>query len=385
MSKNFFVFLLSVPYFYFSGYIGLFGDPHLVTLRSISFFLLLIFFYVEKISIMNVLKPILPFLVVTFGITILNRADLYSYMLFIMHCVFMILLAYLLILKSKLRNILSGYFILSGVLGLLFLNYQFGSDGYDNEVRFWGTRNVMGELLIPILTFSLFCNELKKYKNKFMKRYVDILILILFIYPLFYYKSSTAQSVSFIFLLLLILREKFKQNSYVLYKRSFIIIGCLFLVIQFMQLSFLNNILSSWFDKDATFSNRTLLWAQAYISIFKSPLIGYGYDSLETKNFELLGQELTFSAHNMILELILYFGVIGFCSFGYYVYVSFLKIKKISGIVPRSLYILLVGNFCFLIYYLFEARSSIGMFVFVLSFIINYQKIKYNEINSNYN
>ena len=78
MSKNIFVFLLSVPYFYFSGYIGLFGDPHLVTLRSISFILLLIFFYVEKISIMNVLKPILPFLVVTFGITILNRADLYS-------------------------------------------------------------------------------------------------------------------------------------------------------------------------------------------------------------------------------------------------------------------------------------------------------------------
>ena len=62
MSKNIFVFLLSVPYFYFSGYIGLFGDPHLVTLRSISFILLLIFFYVEKISIMNVLKPVLELL-----------------------------------------------------------------------------------------------------------------------------------------------------------------------------------------------------------------------------------------------------------------------------------------------------------------------------------
>lgn len=385
MSKDFFIFILSIPYFYVSGFIGLLGDPHLVTLRSISFVLMFVYYFLNKIKILDVLKPILPFVVVTLILTIVNDADVYSYLLFMMDSIFMIMLAYLLILSSKARNYLFCYFILSGILGLILIDFQFGSDDYDNEIRFWGTRNVMGDLLIPILTFCFFCNNLKKYRYKGIKKYIDILILLLFVFPLCYYQSSTAQSVSLVFVILVFLYKKNKLAPYKLYKRAILLIGCLFLIIQLMQLSFLNNLLMSLFNKDATFSNRTLLWAQAYISIFKSPLIGYGYDSFQTKNFELFGQQLTFSAHNMILELLLYFGVLGFCSLSYFVYVSMKRIRVYTKNTPKSLYLLVVGLFCFLIYYLFEARSSIGTFIFVLSLIMFYPKLKSNEINSNYN
>lgn len=119
--------------------------------------------------------------------------------------------------------------------------------------------------------------------------------------------SALAQSsttiVCMAFMILFAFAPFFRKRYRVFNARTYLVAGLILflLVVVFRAQEWLSFIIVDLLGKDLTFSNRTLLWDVVFKAIPESPIVGFGYWSLDARH-ALYNSLSIMSAHNQILE-----------------------------------------------------------------------------------
>lgn len=136
----------------------------------------------------------------------------------------------------------------------------------------------------------------------------------------------------------------------------------------FAELEFFQRIIQEVFNKSATISGRTYIWAKAYKYIVQSPLIGYGCEP-ENVTIEKL---LINHAHNIFLETLYRGGLIGLLLFALLFVVLTHQTRKFSS--SAFCKYLVVNIFLFLIF------SSVEFAYYRYHFILIFLLVSHMDV-----
>ena len=214
-----------------------------------------------------------------------------------------------------------------------------------NYYNFSFSDNVLGYYYIPFIAVCLILDKIQQ--KKISKNTFGIIVLTV----MSLVRAWSAKAVVGIFLLviyvLFIYGKKASKyfNSFVLIVSYLAIeVGLVIFNIQ-ERISF---VIEKYLRKDATLTGRTGLWFSSINNIKKSPIYGYGV----TKGGNIL-LNTTFvgstphPAHNLILEILMQTGIVGFILWGFFVVLSIKK--KGIRINENSYYMLLFFAYIVLI------------------------------------
>ena len=152
------------------------------------------------------------------------------------------------------------------------------------------------------------------------------------------------------------------------YRRWVLLYGIVFSMIMFARNSkILSFILISIFGKNASYTGRDYLWAEAYKMIEKSPYIGFG--RISSDYLSVWGGY--FSSHNFVLELLLQGGYVALIIFIFIVIMALVKLQ--SNKFSKSIKVLQISLFISLVVMLMESTvHSVYLFgLIVLCFNSN--------------
>lgn len=192
----------------------------------------------------------------------------------------------------------------------LFLN---GPDG--QQVYFMGQKNgVAPYALFFFLTEYLICNR-KTFNSKEIFRRTGILAAIMTIFSVVNKSSALVGAMMMIdgyFCVTYLI--KFHKKTKGFFQRIYMIIavvlvfGFLYMVVILQNGSdFIMRVITSVVGKDATFSGRRAIWAQAIVFIIQNPLWGLGINV----QYDVWGNnKFVYSAHNMFLDYGVKYGCI---------------------------------------------------------------------------
>ncbi|KAF1014445.1 MAG: hypothetical protein GAK29_04635 [Acinetobacter bereziniae] len=158
------------------------------------------------------------------------------------------------------------------------------------------------------------------YENEKLKKYFLALLILLFIFIIALTQSRTTWVFLLVFIIFLIYKGKvirFKLTKRLLVIWSGIYISCIFTV------PFFNEFLSSYFnvlqttnviERATTGYLRMEIWNQSLHAIKEKPLFGYGWNQTSVAQYAVIenypGKEWFSSAHNIVLDIIIWNGLI---------------------------------------------------------------------------
>lgn len=180
---------------------------------------------------------------------------------------------------------------------------------------FIGGKNSIALTVIPAMLI-IHIYSLLKY-NKLTR--FNIFMLVICIISLIISGSSTAIVIALWMILY------FFMKSIKLSLKKIIIIYLIISVMiifgtEILQQTFINTIIKELFDKDLTFTSRTVLWDISLEYFIKSPFIGYGRNN--SIIYDSTGGHLD-QSHNMILQLLLVGGIFSLIMLFIILYISF--------------------------------------------------------------
>ena len=88
--------------------------------------------------------------------------------------------------------------------------------------------------------------------------------------------------------------------------------------------NYLSDYIELTLGKDATLTNRTLIWPQVIMEIIQAPIFGHGFSSDENLFLVFVKwshEPLWFSAHNQVLQTLYNSGIMGLLSFAFLVFI----------------------------------------------------------------
>lgn len=265
--------------------------------------------------------------------------------------------------------------IIGQILSIFYINLTghilFADIGND-YTYFLGTDNYSAFSIFPMIVIIIYNNYLqngKIWKGK------GLYLLFAIMSAYFFTNSVTA---AFSFLLFLIILILYKYSSIIIKKISIkkiiiVLILLLILIEKFNIQNLFANFLINGAKKDLTLNSRTIIWKNAINLILKKPLLGYGTLSKAAINsYVLYGVE---HAHNIILELLLRTGIIGFINYIIFLSGCFINRngEKNSNILRLGLIILLFLSFM-------DFYPSIICQYFLIGILYNVKYIEKKEV-----
>ena len=283
------------------------------------------------------------------------------------------------VLLRIIRNVLSIYTVLD-----MFTIIKGGVFISGSYVYLLGNKNMQILYVLPLL----FVISLRwTIKNKY--DILDIFMIVISILTVTLTKSSTSlvALILFLFMFFSIHFRKFSFTNYIIKKLPMVFFLILFLVCEYLLL-FMNiqedfsTLINNLFDKQATFSGRTLIWSQAISMVCKNPF-GYGWDAVVTNVYSTLGWGDLYvnigHAHNIILNFAYKSGVLA--SFLYIVLLFTISVNLDKCNIKETVKIIFKCFFIiFLVLSAFESypANCEGLFM-ILSLI--YLESKYGLLN----
>lgn len=266
--------------------------------------------------------------------------------------------------------------VIDGISMILFPQGMFSSSLYDLN-WFLGYKTGRYEYSMPLCILVGYLSY--KKKNKYGAIFF-ITIIITGVELL--YSQATGAFVSILFIGIICLLENvrrlFSSNEKTLYKifnGKNVIIGYAVVTIAVFfieQIPIVQYIVENIFNKDATLTTRTFIWAKCFGYIQTHPFMGGGY--LSFKQFVLItGNEFAGSAHNLVLRIMVNAGIVGLIL---YVFIILNCFKSYDKSFKSQYVIFIVG----IVSYLIIGISSDAMFPAFFGFAL-YQ-VLYLEINS---
>lgn len=219
-------------------------------------------------------------------------------------------------LKLLFRSLKFIFSILLIINFIFIILYPFGIRVGLYNVWFFGAKNSQIMYILP----TLFCCFIYNFVlNKINKRYFFefLILLIISIYTLYVVNSATSIIVLLLFILLMIFSNN-KLYSKVSMKFITIIYLILFFgIVVFQVQDCFSDLLYSLFNKDATFTGRTMIWKQTIKLIKMHPFLGYGLEPSQIRVLKI-SDVAAVNSHNMILEIIYNGGILLMLVFGYF-------------------------------------------------------------------
>ena len=239
-------------------------------------------------------------------------------------------------IKSKFSSLIfmSKMYILVNAASIILFPHGIISTSLGSSVEranwFLGSKNNQTNyLLLSSIVLMLFLDTKKERKKSVFY------VAVAFVCNMFtdelglsFMGGSSTGIVSLGFLLLISVIYYFKDERIFLKLNSRIVyiaaLAVNFILISGTTIPFLVSFVEKVLKKSLTFSNRTFIWERVMYYIYQKPLIGYGEQQIwfAVKLSNLL--DGTTYVYNMILKIILDFGIVGFILFS----IPILKMKK---------------------------------------------------------
>ena len=185
---------------------------------------------------------------------------------------------------------------------------------YENDLYtsnwFLGYKNVLIRTILPGVVLNLLCS-IHDFGKPIMK---DVLLILVALCSVILADSSTSIIMICVFIVGVIywsLKRRIYNLSLI---KCFAIISCIsiaFTIFSFQ--SFLSSIVEQLFEKDATFTGRSYVWAFTLGRLMESPIIGFGWHTTDEWRDVLgyFGIVAGFShPHNFILYTLLQGGIL---------------------------------------------------------------------------
>lgn len=369
------------------------ANPWLMIVSEICAFLslfCLIFFFKDKdIIIPRVILPVLffsliPFFQYFFGIELYFETALlcFSYLF----CVFFSMIigfnAASIEIKERTLILLSGSILISSLISVIIILLQWlGLEKnifliaplhHDRPFGNFAQPNNMATFLVFGLLSNLFLLKELRIKNKAATTFS---ILILFAIALSYSRAAWVELLIICVVLLFVKDELIRKKTVCFFSLLFIFF--------LFAIPYINNFLNDFGlgllstqninDRLSTGSLRLGIWKQMFVAIYQQPWFGYGWN--QTAYAQIIASatvfhsEQTRSAHNIILELLVWNGIlIGSIIIFYTLYLLrlvFLKYNK------KMIFIKLI-IVSFIVHTLLEFPQNYACFLFVISFLVGF-------------
>lgn len=195
--------------------------------------------------------------------------------------------------------------------------------------NFLGIRTRITDFCLPLI----FCLWLEFALSKHINLYKFILASIITMLNLIYYNVTTAWIA--IFLILIIYLIMSIQDLKKIFTKKFFLITCSSLVILILVFNiqeYFSVLLVKITGKNATFSNRTLIWDLSYAYIKEKVFMGHGL--VNNGDFVYIWSSYT-QAHNTYLQILYDTGIVGLIMFAVYFISS--SIKKASNEIVEKI------------------------------------------------
>lgn len=194
------------------------------------------------------------------------------------------------------------------------INYPEGLYATDIYTSNWflGFKNVMIRLILPGVALNILCSIYDFGKPNIK----DYLLMFVALYSVYLVDSSTSILMMCIFIVGVLYWLFKKGNAQLSLFKCFWITTCISIAFtMFSFQSYFSSLIETLFEKDATFTGRTYVWAFTLMRLLDSPIIGFGWHSAdewrEVLGFYGQGFDMGFShPHNFILYLLLQGGVV---------------------------------------------------------------------------
>lgn len=173
-------------------------------------------------------------------------------------------------------------------------------------------RNLLG--LYSVLGISISAWFYMNNKKEDRVRYVALISIVLGIILIYLAKSMTSMVLLPFIIILMIANGNRKVSNIIIYITVPLLIFISYLIIA--QPTFYVNLLESM-GRNATLTNRTVIWKGVIAGIQTRPLLGYGYSGFFTNNYIAVSFVAAHyggfpsHCHNGFLELLIDFGAIG--------------------------------------------------------------------------
>ena len=270
--------------------------------------------------------------------------NLLIFVYFAIYCISMILISYFLyeVDKDNYFVALSDYsFLMIMIHGVATLFFPDGllqtqnAAGHGIPVHFLGIGNQLSIFLLVYYVIILVVHRMNG-KDGFKLPIAGVMAVI----GIWYSNSATGLVGLIVFVLAITIYNLMRKYELIgdvkiknIYRASGII---LFSILLFHSLftafnvqKYFESFFEAAFEKDATFTDRTFIWDEAFAKIKKSPLIGYGAPGSTYIFLKSSGNK--FGAHNIFLEMALMGGIptlVAFCVMLYYTIYKLLDIKN---------------------------------------------------------
>lgn len=241
------------------------------------------------------------------------------------------------------REILKALVFIGTFVGLMNL-YSIITNTTADELYFIGGKNSFSMFLIPMLFLSIINSNERRQTIITKVHFFNYFFIALCVYTIFFGASGSGIISMITVLLLMFLFSKYKPNKLVIV--GIIIFANVLLV--FNSTSLFSS--DKWIEfveilgKDATLTSRTEIWESAFNLLDGHYLFGLGRGSvLEYRNYYDILQLKT-EAHNLIVELLLNGGIVGFILF-FSAFFSLIKKMDLSQKKQRYVFFAIIAMF----------------------------------------
>lgn len=331
--KGIIIFLLFFPHIYHIRfpYVSLsIIEFIIVRLRMLSLVFLFLLFYIRKKKISKLLLALIIFSVLINVATFINvaNANVSKSVLFATSALSIELIIEIFFddLQTLIESLLLAFEIEiypNLITVVLFRNVEDFNVPYNINSFFLGTANDMILYLMPAFFIALYYIH---YIKNSLRYYVLISAIVL---TVILSKSFTTMISLVMFTIIFIYCFIIKKNK-VKYPVLLIIIPIVITIIYVLPYYFTgHNNLFDWVAKNIYYNHslecRIFLWDDAREYIIKKPLLGYGYYN---DSIVMIGNEgeIFDMAHNMHIQTILNYGLLGYTAF---IYINYVVIKNI--------------------------------------------------------
>jgi O-antigen ligase len=261
-----------------------------------------------------------------------------------------IILSVVLITDYALKNNSKNFITACAIFFTAYIFINFASiilypDGLyivDDVKSYWflGHKNSYVKYMIIAILF----NFLRiRFENKKVDLSIIALLIISFVSVLLVDSSTSIIGLSIISLYFIIpwFFNKFSKSAYKIY----VIITCIlcFLILILGVQNNFSYIIENVFDRDASFTGRTIIWKANMEDISKQPILGHGIESVDLR-IERAWYVEAVNAHNLYLEILYQGGLLLFISFIAIIIKTGIEIKKCKKNEAVSFVSLVVGT-----------------------------------------
>lgn len=212
-------------------------------------------------------------------------------------------------------------------------------------------RNAFGLFMGMAFVLSLLLIENKKILG------LSLVLIFSFLMIFSFSRSSWVACIASSFVLFAINYKKVRINHFIY---LFVFLG--FLLLLYFSFDSFQERFAQLRQGDSSF--RTTIWSHTLVLIKEKIIIGYGLDSWQKLSDNYLHQFP--DPHNMILEILIYTGIIGLLACIFTISIILIKIAKDKNYIlfPIAAYFLVVTQFDFGAFYSKELLSFLTIFVF---------------------